>query len=76
MTIAQLEEVAHRLPELIAALQPGEQLTIVHHGEAVATLTREAPGDWGCAAGSAKHLPHWMAIDFDDPLGPFAEFET
>jgi antitoxin (DNA-binding transcriptional repressor) of toxin-antitoxin stability system len=73
-TIVPLEEVQRRLPELIAALPPGQDLVIEQNGVAVATLTRSERTSWPCQPGSAKHLPHWMAPDFDAPLDDFREY--
>ena len=69
-----IEEVQKRLPELIAGLQPGEELVIDRDGAPVATLTRTGRTTWPCQAGTARDLPHWMAPDFDAPLEDFREY--
>jgi hypothetical protein len=74
MTTVNLNEAATRLPEIISGLNPCEQLVIVENGEQLATLVRNAPARWPCQAGSAKHLPHRMAPDFDAPLDEFQEY--
>lgn len=73
MTVT-LDNAKTRLPELIAALQPNEQLLIVDHGQPLATLTRTGQTSWPCKAGSARDTAHWMADDFDAPLEDFREY--
>ena len=74
MTTVKLEHAISHLPEVIASLQPGEQIVIVDQGKPLATLTRTAEGPWPCRAGSAKDTKHWMAPDFDAPLDDFREY--
>ena len=74
MSIINLHDATVHLPEIISGLHPGEQLVIVQNGEPLATLIRNRPGQWPCQAGSAKHLKHWMAPDFDAPLNDFEEY--
>lgn len=73
MAARNLEDVQHHLPELIAGLNPGDQLVITKDGEPIATLTRSPRRQWPCKAGSAKDTPHWMAPDFDAPLEEFRQ---
>ncbi len=73
MSTISLEDAQARLPELIKDLKPGEELQIAENGHPVATLTRNQPTSWPCQPGSAKHIPHWMAPDFDAPLDDFRE---
>jgi antitoxin (DNA-binding transcriptional repressor) of toxin-antitoxin stability system len=74
MTTVTLEEIQARMPELLASLQPREELLIVQNGTPVAKLMRTERTSWPCQPGSAKHLPHWMAPDFDEPLEDFREY--
>jgi antitoxin (DNA-binding transcriptional repressor) of toxin-antitoxin stability system len=74
MSTIKLEQATSHLPEVIASLQPGEQIVIVDRGKPLATLTRAAEGPWPCRAGSAKESKHWMAPDFDAPLDDFREY--
>lgn len=74
MASVNLEDANAHLTEIIFDLNPGEQLLIVQNGEPVATLTRNLPMHWPCAAGSAKNTKHWMAPDFDAPLEDFREY--
>ena len=74
MSTVSLDDAKARLPEIIAGLNPGEQLVIAQNGEPVAMLTRFALRQWPCKAGSAKDTDHWMAPDFDAPLDEFREY--
>ncbi len=75
MPTITIEEAQANLPQLIAGLDPGEQVTIIQNGQQLATLTRALPRQqWPCKAGSAKNTPHWMAPDFDAPLEDFREY--
>jgi antitoxin (DNA-binding transcriptional repressor) of toxin-antitoxin stability system len=74
MSPVTLEEAQARLPELVAALHPNEELLIVDKGVPLAKLMRSERTSWPCQPGSAKHLPHWMAPDFDAPLEDFREY--
>jgi antitoxin (DNA-binding transcriptional repressor) of toxin-antitoxin stability system len=73
MTVT-IEDAQARLPQLIAGLNPGEELLISQQGQPLAVLTRTARTSWPCKAGSAKDTPHWMAPDFDAPLEDFREY--
>lgn len=74
MTVVSVEEAQAKLPDLIEQLQPGEEIVIDQDGTPVATLTRSGPASWPCQPGSAQHLPHWMAPDFDDTPEDFREY--
>jgi antitoxin (DNA-binding transcriptional repressor) of toxin-antitoxin stability system len=74
MSTVTLAEAQTHLPELLASLQPREELLIVQNGVPVAKLTRSERTSWPCQPGSAKHIPHWMALDFDAPLEDFQEY--
>lgn len=73
MTVT-LDEAAARLPELIAGLNPNENLLIVQDGRPLATLTRSPLTSWPCQAGTAKDKILWIAPDFDAPLEDFREY--
>lgn len=68
MTTATIEQIQSHLPELLGELQPGDEIIIQQNGDPVAKLIRTSRTSWPCEPGSAKHLPHWMAPDFDAPL--------
>lgn len=74
MTTVDLNRDSVNLADIILRMTPGEQVSIVKEGELVGMLTRAAAGRWPCQAGSAKHLKHWMAPDFDAPLDDFREY--
>lgn len=69
-----LAEAQTQLSELIARLQPGDVVEIKQDGLPVARLTKCPETSWPCQPGSAKHLPHWMAPDFNAPLDDFREY--
>lgn len=74
MTTVNLDSANLQLAEIISAMNPGEQVSIIRKGQPVAVLTRTGVDRWPCRAGSAKHLKHWMAPDFDAPLEDFREY--
>lgn len=63
MSTIDLSDAHARLPEIIAALSPGQRVVIVDSGKPVATMTRSDPKRWPCKAGSAKHIEHSMSPD-------------
>lgn len=74
MSTIDVNDAQARLPEVIAALVPGDQLLIVQGGEPLAMLTRAQAQSWPCKAGSAKDTKHWIAPDFNAPLEDFREY--
>ena len=74
MPTVNLDDAGAHLREIIAGLNPGDQLVIVQDGETIATLTRSRPEQRPCKAGSAKETAHGMAPDFDAPLEDFREY--
>ncbi len=68
MPMIDIQEAQSRFTEIVNSMIPGETLVIVQHGFVIAELTRRPTGPRECKAGSAAHLPHWMADDFDAPL--------
>jgi antitoxin (DNA-binding transcriptional repressor) of toxin-antitoxin stability system len=67
MTVT-LEEAQHRLPELLSALLPGDQLFITQDGQWLATLTRAPQQGGACQPGSAKDKILWVSPEFDNYL--------
>jgi len=62
-----IAEAKNRLPELIRAVEAGEQVVITRHGKPVAQIAA-APQErkrvrWGALRGRAKLHPGW-----DDPI--------
>jgi prevent-host-death family protein len=62
-----IAEAKNRLPELIRAVEKGEQIVITRHGKAVAQITpppsTRRPIQWGAMRDRIKLLPGW-----DDPI--------
>ena len=74
MPTITIEEAQARLPEIVASLNPGDQIAIVQAGEEIARLTRSSRKQWPCKAGSYRKTEFWMAPDFDAPLDEFKEY--
>lgn len=74
MATVDIQDAQARLPEIISRLIPGEKLVIEQDGRPLAVLTRSSTGVEDRKAGSAAHLPHWMADDFDAPMEEFREY--
>ncbi|MGO9466430.1 MAG: type II toxin-antitoxin system Phd/YefM family antitoxin [Isosphaeraceae bacterium] len=74
MPTATLEEAKAHLDELIANLQPGEEILITHQGNPLAQVKKVARTSWPCEAGSYRKAEFWMAPDFDSPLDDFKEY--
>ncbi len=73
MSTVTLEEAQARLPELLERLRPGEEITILDHGQPLARMRKEERTSWPCKAGSAAGKIR-MAADFDAPLEEFREY--
>jgi len=69
-----LTAVGSHLPEIVAAMIPGEQLVLTAQGEPAAVVTRPARTSWPSVPGTAKDRSFWMSPDFDAPLEEFAEY--
>lgn len=74
MATVDIQDAQARLPEIISALIPGEKLVIEQDGRPLVELICSSGGAQDRKAGSAAHLPHWMADDFDAPLEEFREY--
>jgi antitoxin (DNA-binding transcriptional repressor) of toxin-antitoxin stability system len=74
MPTITVEEAQAKLPEILAGLQPGEQIAIMQAGEEVARLTRSGRKQGPCTAGCYRKSEFWMAPDFDAPLEEFKEY--
>lgn len=68
MSSVTIEEAQEKLPDILAALNPGEQVSIVQAGDEIARLTRSSRKQWPCKAGSYRKAEFWMSPDFDAPL--------
>lgn len=73
MLTVTVAEAQAQLPELLQHLQPGEEITIVDHGEPLAQVRKAERRAWPCQAGTAKDQILWIAPDFDAPLEDFEE---
>lgn len=73
MSSVTLAEAQARLPELLAQLQPDEEMTITDQGQPLAQMKKAERTSWPCQAGSAKGKIH-LAPDFDAPLDEFEEY--
>jgi antitoxin (DNA-binding transcriptional repressor) of toxin-antitoxin stability system len=74
MSTQTLDEAQSHLRELVAGLQPGEEVVLTDNGLPVAKLVKSERTSWPCQAGSAKGKKHWMAPDFNVPLDEFKEY--
>ena len=69
-----IEDVSSRLREIIEALDPSDEITILVDGQPLAKLRRQERKTWPCQPGSARATTHWMAPDCDAPLDDFKEY--
>ena len=64
-----IADAKNRLPELIRAVEGGEQVVITRHGKPVAQITpppsERRPIQWGSMRDRIKLNPGW-----DDPIDP------
>jgi prevent-host-death family protein len=65
-----IAEAKNRLPELIRAVEQGEQVVITRHGKPVAQITlaprERRPIQWGAMRDRIRLLPGWdEPIDLD-----------
>ncbi len=74
MSTLNLDEVQAHLREIVAGLQPGEEIVLTENGQPLAKLVKTSRTSWPCKAGSAKDTVHWMAPDFNAPLDEFKEY--
>ena len=74
MPSVTIEEAQARLPQLLAQLQPGEEMTITDQGQPLAQVKKTERTSWPCKAGTAKDKVLWIAPDFDAPLEDFKEY--
>jgi antitoxin (DNA-binding transcriptional repressor) of toxin-antitoxin stability system len=74
MTVS-IADAQARLPELIAALKPGEAVVITADDRPVARLVAEEPPKREPRkSGTLKGTVLYMAPDFDAPLDDFKEY--
>lgn len=74
MSSVTLEEAQANLPQLLQSLQPGDEITITHHGQPMAQVKKAERNSRPCKAGCYRKADFWMAPDFDAPLEEFREY--
>ena len=74
MSIVTIEVAQATLPQLIEAMNPGEEVIIVKDGQPCAQVKKTELTSWPCKAGSYRKTEFWMAPDFDAPLDEFKEY--
>ena len=73
MTVATIQEAQSRLPELIRALAPGEELAITENDQLIAKLIVPGAGSPQPIPGRAKGMLQILSED-DEHLQDFAEY--
>lgn len=74
MPALTLDEAQTRLREVVAALEPGEEVVLTDNGRPLAKIVKTERTSWPCRAGSYQTPGFWMAPDFDGPLDDFKEY--
>ncbi len=74
MSTLNLDNAQANQREIVAGLQPGEEVVLTDNGKPLAKLTRMTRTSWPCKAGSTKDTDHWMAQDFNDIPEGFEEY--
>jgi antitoxin (DNA-binding transcriptional repressor) of toxin-antitoxin stability system len=74
MTTRTLDDAQANLRQIVAGLEPGEEVILLDDGQPLAKLVRTGRTSWPCKAGSAKDKILWIAPDFDAPLEEFQEY--
>lgn len=74
MSELKLDEAQAHLREIVAGLQPGEEVVLTDNGQPTAKIVKTGRTSWPCKAGSAKGKILYMAPDFNAPLEDFKEY--
>lgn len=74
MTQIALEMESISLAELVQEAQRGEEIVFTQNNHPVARLVVVPMSEFHRKAGSAKHLAHFMAEDFDATPEGFEEY--
>jgi antitoxin (DNA-binding transcriptional repressor) of toxin-antitoxin stability system len=75
MTPLTIDEAQGRLREVLAGLQPGEEVALTDNGQPVAKLVREQPKPTlRPPPGLCKGMITYIAPDFDAPLEDMKEY--
>lgn len=74
MATLTIDEAQGRLREVLAGLQPGEEVALTDNGQPVAKLVREQPKPPRPGPGLGRGSILYMAPDFDAPLECMKEY--
>lgn len=74
MTQVPLEHLSSQLTALVEEARRGEEVLFTEHDHPVARLVPVNSPRIARRAGSAKHLPHFMADDFNATPEGFEEY--
>jgi antitoxin (DNA-binding transcriptional repressor) of toxin-antitoxin stability system len=74
MSTLNLDDAQAHLREIVAGLQPGEEVVLVDNGQPLAKIVKTVRTSWPCKAGTAKGKILYIAPDFDAPLEEFKEY--
>lgn len=74
MSELNLDDAQAHLREIVAGLQPGEEVVLTDNGQQLAKIVKTVRTSWPCKAGSAKGKILYMAPDFNAPREEFKEY--
>ncbi|OWK34758.1 type II toxin-antitoxin system Phd/YefM family antitoxin [Fimbriiglobus ruber] len=74
MSTLNLDDAQAHLREIVAGLQPGEEVVLTDNGQPLAKIVKTLRTSWPCKAGSAAGKILYMAPDFNAPLDEFKEY--
>ncbi len=74
MTQLALEHLSEQMAKLVRDAQCGEEIMFTENDKPIARLVPVLNSHKRRQAGSAKHLPHFMADDFDATPEGFEEY--
>jgi antitoxin (DNA-binding transcriptional repressor) of toxin-antitoxin stability system len=73
MSTLNLDDAQAHLREILAGLQPGDELVLTDYGQPQATLVKTGRTGGPGKAGSAQGAVPWMAPEFNATLEEFEE---
>jgi prevent-host-death family protein len=74
MTQIAIEDLSAQIAKLVREAQCGDEILFTENNRPVARLVSVPDVPQRRTAGSAKHLPHFMADDFDATPEGFEEY--
>ena len=74
MTQIAIETVSDQIANLVQVAQRGEEVVFTAKDLPVARLIAVGRPSRGRKAGSAKHIPHYMAADFNETPEGFEDY--